>query len=128
MDLTPEAVRLRYAEFAHSNIHMFLSIWRYSLPDLISATHVCFVAGWGPRAMAAVGVTRINRLLNRAMASRAKKGAYRYRIAKLRASPDKSGSFPYDADGWRRLIVKFSLFEGNIFLIGYLPCAILSYA
>ena len=103
--------RVRCAQFDVANIHRILSIWDYKLPDLIAAIHICFVVDWGPRTRAAVTVTRINRPLERVRDSRDPIDVYRYLLAHVHAAPDQSGSFPYDLEEWRMVIVKSSLFS-----------------
>ena len=48
MDLNPDVVRTRFAEFALANIHRILSLGVYKVADLVQAIQVCFVIDWPP--------------------------------------------------------------------------------
>ena len=111
MDLNPEATRLRYDEFALSNIHRIISIWECKVSYIIQAIQVCFVIEWGPLMRATIGVTLINRLLIRERDSTVAKKAYRKFIRRAHFPPDPSGIPPYDLEPWMRIVVKFALYR-----------------
>ena len=57
------------------------------------------------------GLVRINRLLNRARASRISKEVYQQLLKHIHLPANPPGVFSYDLEAWRRIIVKFSLYR-----------------
>ena len=116
MDRDRKSATVSAAEVILTNIMGILSTTGYSLIKLERALSALGALDWAPGITQQIGITRVTRFFTRLKQSRVKKSDYRFLIKTLMiATPDKSAIFPFDMEEWRRLIVRFDLFNGTDF-------------